>query len=171
VGVPFAIAAKAAKPDSEVVVLLGDGAFGLTGFDYDTLVRFNMPIVGIVGNNAAWNQVRYVQLRRYGPERGNLANRLVPLRYDSIVKAMGGYGENVTEPSQIRPALERARDSGKPACINVMVNPDVFSSSTKNMSIYGKMSGRSFLPQCLFPAEDYRPNGEKCVHEQSKTIR
>jgi acetolactate synthase I/II/III large subunit len=89
-----------------------------------------------VANNAAWNQVRYVQVSKYGPERGNTANLLTPLRYDKIVEAMGGHGEFVTEPGEIRPALERARSSGKPACVNVIVDRDVFSSSTKNMSIY-----------------------------------
>lgn len=136
VGTPFAIAAKAAFPDRDVVALFGDGAFGLTGFDYDTLVRFSMPMVGVVANNAAWNQVRFVQIQQYGPEKGNLASLLTPIRYDRIVEAMGGYGEHVTEPSQIRPALERARDSGKPACLNVMVNRDIFGTSTKNQSIY-----------------------------------
>lgn len=136
VGAPFAIAACAARPHSEVFVLFGDGAFGLTGFDYDTLIRFNMPVIGVVANNAAWNQVRYVQLQKYGPERGNIANLLHPLRYDRIVEAMGGHGEYVTEPSQIRPALERARSSGKAACVNVMVDPGAFSSSTRNLTIY-----------------------------------
>lgn len=136
VGTPFAIAAKAAFPDTEVTILFGDGAFGCTGMDFDTLVRFDMPVIGIVGNNAAWNQVRFAQLLKYGPEKGRVANELSPLRYDRLIEVMGGYGENVTEPSQIRPALERARASGKPACINVMVARDVFSSSTKSMSIY-----------------------------------
>jgi acetolactate synthase-1/2/3 large subunit len=136
VGTPFAIAAKAAMPDTEVVVLFGDGAFGLTGFDYDTLIRFDMPVIGVVANNAAWNQVRYGQMERYGPIKGEAANRLTPLRYDRIVEAMGGYGEQVTEPSQIRPALERARRSGKPSCINVMVDPDVFSSGTVKQSMF-----------------------------------
>jgi acetolactate synthase-1/2/3 large subunit len=136
VGTPFAIAAKAAMPETEVVVLFGDGAFGLTGFDYDTLVRFDMPVIGVVANNAAWNQVRYGQMERYGPIKGEAANRLTPLRYDRIVEAMGGYGEQVTEPSQIRPALERARRSGKPSCINVMVDPDVFSSGTMKQSMF-----------------------------------
>lgn len=136
VGTPFAIAAKAAMPDTEVIVLFGDGAFGLTGFDYDTLIRFQMPVIGIIANNAAWNQVRYGQIERYGRERGNVANVLSPLRYDRIVEAMGGHGEYVTEPSQIRPALERARNSGKPSCINVMVNPDVFSSGTIQQSMF-----------------------------------
>jgi acetolactate synthase-1/2/3 large subunit len=136
VGAPFAIAAKTARPQNEVFVLFGDGAFGLTGFDFDTLVRFDMPVIGVVANNAAWNQVRCAQCQRYGPERGDVANLLLPLRYDRVVEAMGGYGEHVTEPAQIRPALERARDSGKPACINVMVDREVFSASTRNLSIY-----------------------------------
>jgi acetolactate synthase-1/2/3 large subunit len=137
VGTPFAIAARSACPQTDVVILFGDGAFGCTGFDYDTLIRFNMPVVGIVANNAAWNQVRFVQLQKYGPRKGNVANVLGHTRYDRIVEAMGGYGENVTEPAQIRPALERARASGKPALVNVAVARDVFSASTKAMSIYG----------------------------------
>ena len=136
VGTPFAIAAKAALPGTEVVVLFGDGAFGLTGFDYDTLIRFDMPIIGVVANNSAWNQVRYGQMERYGRVRGEAANRLTPLRYDRIVEAMGGYGEQVMEPNQIRPALERARRSGKPSLINVMVDPEVFSSGTRQQSMF-----------------------------------
>jgi acetolactate synthase-1/2/3 large subunit len=136
VGTPFAIAAKAAMPETEVVVLFGDGAFGLTGFDYDTLVRFDMPVIGIVANNAAWNQVRYGQIERYGKVRGDVANILSPMRYDRVVEAMGGHGEQVTEPSHIRPALERARSSGKPSLINVMVDPNVFSSGTRQQSMF-----------------------------------
>jgi acetolactate synthase-1/2/3 large subunit len=136
VGTPFAIAAGAACPDREVVILFGDGAFGLTGFDYDTLIRFGMPVIGIVGNNSAWNQVRYGQLQKYGTERGDVANVLTPLRYDRIVEAMGGHGEYVTDPAEIRPALERARSSGKASLINVMVNRDVFSSGTVNQTMY-----------------------------------
>jgi len=136
VGTPFAIAAKAAFPDTEVIVLFGDGAFGLTGFDYDTLIRFNLPVIGVLANNAAWNQVRYGQMERYGTVRGSVANILNPIRYDRIVEAMGGYGEHVTEPSQIRPALERARSSGKPSLINVIVDPNVFSSGTMKASMF-----------------------------------
>jgi acetolactate synthase-1/2/3 large subunit len=136
VGTPFAIAAKAAMPETEVIVLFGDGAFGLTGFDYDTLIRFNMPVIGIVANNAAWNQVRYGQIERYGRTKGDVANILSPLRYDRVVEAMGGYGEHVTEPSQIISALERARGSGKPSLINVIVDPNVFSSGTMKASMF-----------------------------------
>ena len=95
-----------------------------------------MPVIGIVANNAAWNQVRYGQMERYGRARGEVANVLSPLRYDRVVEAMGGYGENVTEPAQIRPALERARQSGKPSLINVMVDPNVFSSGTMTQSMF-----------------------------------
>lgn len=136
VGTPFAIAAKAAMPGRDVVVLFGDGAFGLTGFDYDTLIRFNLPMVGIVANNGAWNQVRYVQLLKYGPQKGNTANLLHSLRYDRIIEAMGGHGEHVTEPGEIRAALDRARNSGKPSCVNVLVDRETFSSSTRDLTIY-----------------------------------
>jgi acetolactate synthase-1/2/3 large subunit len=136
VGTPFALAAKVARPEEEVLVLFGDGAFGCTGFDYDTLLRFQLPVVGVVGNNAAWNQIRFGQLEKYGRQRGDVANLLAPTRYDRIIEAMGGHGEHVTEPADIRPALERARAAGKPALVNVMVDPDVFSSGTRNQTMY-----------------------------------
>jgi acetolactate synthase-1/2/3 large subunit len=136
VGMPFAIAAKVARPRQEAFVLLGDGAFGFNGFEFDTAVRFNLPVVSVVGNNAAWNQIRYGQLAKYGEARGAIANLLAPTRYDRVVEALGGYGEHVTDPQDIRPALERARDSGRPACVNVMIDPAVFSSGTMNQTMY-----------------------------------
>ena len=136
VGMPFAIAAKVAFPTKEAVVLFGDGAFGFNGFEYDTAIRFGLPVVGVVGNNAAWNQIRYGQLGKYGQTRGDTANLLLPTRYDEVVKALGGYGEHVTEPKDIRPALERARASGLPACVNVMLDPNVYSSGTMNQTMY-----------------------------------
>jgi thiamine pyrophosphate-dependent acetolactate synthase large subunit-like protein len=74
VGVPFVMAAKQARPDKEVVALFGDGAFTLTGWDFETLVRFNLPFVGIVGNNASMNQIRYGQAVKYGPDRERVGN-------------------------------------------------------------------------------------------------
>jgi acetolactate synthase-1/2/3 large subunit len=136
VGTPFALAAKVARPEAEVLVLFGDGAFGCTGFDYDTLVRFRLPVVGVVGNNAAWNQIRFGQLEKYGRQRGEVANLLAPTRYDRLIEAMGGHGEHVTEPAAIRPALERARAAGKPALVNVLIDPNVFSSGTRNQTMY-----------------------------------
>ena len=117
VGAPFAIAAKAAMPDKEIFVLFGDGAFGLTGFDVDTAVRFG-------------------QLSKYGEKCGDVANKLSATRYDLIVEAMGGYGELVTQPQDIRPAMERARASGRPSCVNVILDPDIYSSGTMNQTMY-----------------------------------
>jgi acetolactate synthase-1/2/3 large subunit len=136
VGMPFALAAKTAFPEKEAVVLFGDGAFGFNGFEYDTAVRFNLPVVGIVGNNAAWNQIRYGQISKYGAARGDVANLLAATRYDRIVEALGGHGEHVEHPDKIRPALDRARASGKPACVNVLIDPAVFSSGTMNQTMY-----------------------------------
>jgi acetolactate synthase-1/2/3 large subunit len=136
VGMPFALAAKVALPHKEALILFGDGAFGFNGFEFDTAVRFQLPVVSVVGNNAAWNQIRYGQIAKYGAARGDVANLLAPTRYDEVVKALGGYGEHVTQPQDIRPALERARASGRPACINVMIDPNVYSSGTMNQTMY-----------------------------------
>jgi len=136
IGVPFAIAAKTALPDKDISVLFGDGAFSLTGFDIDTAVRFGLPFVSMVGNNAGWNQIRFGQLSKYGEKRGDVANKLIPTRYDVIVEAMGGYGELVTQPQDIRPPMERARVSGKPSCVNVILDPDIYRSGTMNQTMY-----------------------------------
>jgi len=136
VGMPFAIAAKVAQPHKEAFVLFGDGAFGLNGFEFDTALRFNLPVVTVVGNNAAWNQIRYGQIERYGAARGDIANLLAPTRYDRVVEALGGHGEHVTEAKDIRPALGRARAAGKAACVNVMIDPNVYSSGTRNQTMY-----------------------------------
>ena len=124
VGMPFALAAQKAHPDKRVLIVYGDGSFGLNGFEYDTAIRFNMPIVGIVGNDAAWGQMMRPQLAFY-PEKPPVATQLNYTRYDKIVEAMGGHGEYVTEPGEIRPALERAFASGKAACVNVEIERDL----------------------------------------------
>jgi acetolactate synthase-1/2/3 large subunit len=136
VGVPFVMAAKSARPDLEVVALFGDGAFSLTGWDFETLVRFNLPFVGIVGNNSYMNQIRYGQAQKYGWDRGDIGNKLGDVRYSEYAKMLGGYGEEVTEPGEIRPALERARESGKPSLVNVWVDPDAFAPGTMNQTMY-----------------------------------
>jgi acetolactate synthase-1/2/3 large subunit len=104
-----------------VLIISGDGSFGLNGFEFDTAVRFNLPIVAIVGNDAGWGQIRGPQVQMVGEERA-IATKLAATRYDKIVEAMGGYGEHVTDPAHIGPALERAYASGKPACINVALD-------------------------------------------------
>jgi acetolactate synthase-1/2/3 large subunit len=123
VGMPFALAAQLSHPDKRVVIVYGDGSFGLNGFEYDTAVRFDLPIIGIVGNDAAWGQMMRPQGAVMGWDRldGTLLRRT---RYDKVVEALGGYGELVESPEELRPALERAAASGKPALINVMIKQD-----------------------------------------------
>jgi acetolactate synthase-1/2/3 large subunit len=136
VGVPFVLAAKHARPDKEVVALFGDGAFSLTGWDFETLVRYNLPFVGIVGNNSSMNQIRYGQAQKYGEDRGRVGNTLGDVHYDKFAQMLGGYGEEVRDPADIAPALQRARESGKPSLINVWVDPDVYAPGTMNQTMY-----------------------------------
>ncbi|MFI9227379.1 thiamine pyrophosphate-binding protein [Streptomyces rimosus] len=136
VGVPFVLAAKRARPDKEVVALFGDGAFSLTGWDFETLVRFGLPFVGIVGNNSSMNQIRYGQRAKYGEARERIGNTLGDVPYDAFARMLGGYGEEVRDPAQIRPALERARRSGLPSLINVWVDPDAYAPGTVNQTMY-----------------------------------
>jgi acetolactate synthase-1/2/3 large subunit len=136
VGIGFAMAAKLARPDQEVLCYFGDGALSLTGFDFETMVRYQLPFVGVVGNNSHMNQIRFGQISKYGRERGEVANQLGDLAYDRFAQALGGYGEEVRLPADIRPALERARESGLPALINVWVDPEEFASGTVNQTMY-----------------------------------
>lgn len=121
VGVPFAIAAKHLYPDKKVLVINGDGSFGLNGFEFDTAIRFDLPIVSIVGNDGGWGQIRTPQIGMVSEERA-IATKLSYTRYDKIVEAMGGHGEHVENPDEVLPALERAFASGKPACVNVVLD-------------------------------------------------
>jgi acetolactate synthase-1/2/3 large subunit len=128
VGAPFAVAAKSLYPDRTIFVIQGDGSFGFNGFDFDTALRFKLPMVCVVGNDAAWGQIRLPQVQFHGVDKSP-ATLLAPTRYDKIVQAMGGHGEHVTEPGQIRPALERAVASGTVACVNVVLDPDAPAAS------------------------------------------
>jgi acetolactate synthase-1/2/3 large subunit len=124
VGMPFALAAHLARPDKRVLIIYGDGSFGLNGFEYDTAVRFDLPIVGIVGVDGLWGQMIRPQAAIYGANRV-VATKLNFTRYDKIVEAMGGYGEYCERPEEIGPALERAFASGKPALVNVVIRQDI----------------------------------------------
>jgi len=122
IGAPFAVTAQDLYPDKRVLIINGDGSFGLNGFEFDTAIRFNLPIVSIVGNDAGWGQIRTPQIGMVTEER-SIATALAPTRYDKIVEAMGGHGEYVEHPDDLPEALERAFASGKPACINVVLDP------------------------------------------------
>jgi len=123
VGMPFALAAQKAHPDKRVLIVYGDGSFGLNGFEFDTAVRFGLPIVGIVGNDAAWGQMMRPQGMLYGEDR-LVAVELNRTRYDLVVEALGGHGEHVVAPEEIAPAIARAFESGKPALVNVEIRQD-----------------------------------------------
>jgi acetolactate synthase I/II/III large subunit len=126
VGPPYALGVKVAEPDAQVVVVAGDGAFGLNGFEFETLTRFGLPAVFVIGNDAAWGEIRIPQIGIYGAE-GEIATRLAPSRYDRLVEAFGGHGEHVERPGELRPALERALAAGEPAIVNVMLDPDAMA--------------------------------------------
>lgn len=115
---PTALAAKVAYPNSRVFMLTGDGAFGFNGMEFDTAVRHGLNIVAIVGNDSAWGIDRQIQLGLYGRA---VATDLRQSRYEQIVQGLGGYGEFVERPEDLKPALERALAAGKPALLNVVV--------------------------------------------------
>ncbi len=123
VGPPFALAAKRLRPNAHVVLILGDGSFGLNGFDLESCVRFGHPVTVVVGNDAAWGQILAPQIQTFGRERVQ-GTRLAPIRYDKIVEAFGGAGEHVDSGPELDAALRRARDSGKVYCIDARVDTE-----------------------------------------------
>ncbi|MEK7849085.1 MAG: thiamine pyrophosphate-dependent enzyme, partial [Chloroflexota bacterium] len=123
-GLPFAIAAKLARPQERVLVLNGDGSFGMNAMEFHTALRHHLPIVVVISNDGAWGMMKHAQEEAFGRAMGT---ELGVVRYDLMVAALGGYGEFVERPQDIRPALERAFASGLPACINVAVDPKASS--------------------------------------------
>ena len=117
---PFALAARVAEQNDPVLTIMGDGTFGFHMAEFDTAVRNDIPFVAVVGNDACWNAEHQIQIRDYGENRAH-ACELLPARYDQVVEAMGGYGEHVTRAEDVAGAIERAYASGKPACVNVMI--------------------------------------------------
>jgi acetolactate synthase-1/2/3 large subunit len=115
---PTALAVQLAHPDKRVVMCTGDGAFGFNAMEFDTAVRHHLPVVAVLGNDAAWGIDRQIQLGLYGRP---VATDLLPTRYDQVVQGLGGHGAFVAQPEQLAPALERAFASGKPALVNVAV--------------------------------------------------
>ncbi len=140
VGTGFAMAAKLAHPNKEVICLYGDGAFGMTSFDMETSQRFGAPYLAVVGNNSAMNQIRYGQLAKYGQDRGDVGNKLGDIPFSKFGEMIGGYGEEVTEAKEIQPALQRAREAiartGKCAVVNVWVDPNEYAPGTKAQTMY-----------------------------------
>jgi len=131
-GPGYALAAKLAHPDRQVILLLGDGAFGFSGMEFDTLARHGVDVVGVMGNNGIWALEHHPMMFLYGY---SVAAELRPeTRYDQLVEALGGHGELVRTPGQLRPALERALSAGKPALVNVLTDPAVAYPRSSNLA-------------------------------------
>ena len=131
-GPGYALAAKLAHPERQVVLLQGDGAFGFSGMEWDTLVRHGVAVVGVMGNNGIWALEKHPMEFVYGY---SVAAELQPeLRYDQVVEVLGGHGELVRAPGELRGAFERALASGKPALINVLTDPSVAYPRRSNLA-------------------------------------
>jgi acetolactate synthase-1/2/3 large subunit len=131
-GPGYALAAKVAHPDRQVVLLLGDGAFGFSGMEFDTFARLGVNVVGVMGNNGIWALEKHPMEFLYGY---SVAADLRPgTRYDQVVAALGGHGELVERPAELKPALERAFSAGVPALVNVLTDPDVVYPRKSNLA-------------------------------------
>jgi acetolactate synthase-1/2/3 large subunit len=131
-GPGYALGAKLARPDRQVVLLLGDGAFGFSGMEFDTLARHGVAVVAIVGNNGIWGLEKHPMEAIYGY---SVAADLRPgTRYDAVVAALGCHGELVRSPAQLRPALVRAFEAGGPALVNVLTDPAVAYPRRSNLA-------------------------------------
>jgi acetolactate synthase-1/2/3 large subunit len=131
-GPGYALAAKLARPDRQVVLLQGDGAFGFSGMEWDTLVRHGVHVVSVIGNNGIWALEKHPMEALYGY---SVVAELRPgTRYDEVVTALGGHGELVSAPAQLRPALERAFASGVPAVVNTLTDPQVAYPRRSNLA-------------------------------------
>jgi acetolactate synthase-1/2/3 large subunit len=131
-GPGYALAAKLAHPERQVVLLLGDGAFGFAGMEYDTLARHGVNVVGVMGNNGIWGLEKHPMEFLYGYSVA--AELREGTRYDDVVQTLGGHGELVQQPDDLRAALERAFASGKPALVNVLTDPAIAYPRKANLA-------------------------------------
>jgi acetolactate synthase I/II/III large subunit len=135
VGPSFALTAKLLRPQQQVILLAGDGALGLNAMELETAVRFNLPLVCVVGNDGGWGQIRNPQLSFYGEARA-VATSLPSTRFDLLAEALGARGALVTRPADIRPALDKALGSNEVWCINVLLDPAAYrKTGTVSMAI------------------------------------
>ena len=131
-GPGYALAAKLARPDRQVVLLQGDGAFGFSGMEWDTLVRHDVQVVSVIGNNGIWALEKHPMEMLYGY---SVVAELRPgTRYDEVVRALGGHGELVSSPAELRPGLDRAFSAGLPAVVNVLTDPAVAYPRRSNLA-------------------------------------
>ncbi|MNL15813.1 Acetolactate synthase large subunit IlvG [compost metagenome] len=118
-GICYAIAAKIARPDATVVLLMGDGTAGFHFTEFDTAVRENAPFLAVIGNDYRWNAEHVIQMREYGPDRLIGCTLSPSARYDAAAQAFGAFGAQVLRADDLDPALSDALRSNRPACVNV----------------------------------------------------
>jgi acetolactate synthase I/II/III large subunit len=131
-GPGYALAAKLARPGRQVVLLLGDGAFGFSGMEWDTLARHGVGVVGVVGNNGIWGLEKHPMEFIYG--YSVVADLRPGTRYDAVVEALGGHGSLVSRPDELKPALERALAAEGPALVNVLTDPSIAYPRSANLA-------------------------------------
>jgi len=138
IGIPFALAAKVAHPQKQVACVIGDGSVGLNFAEFDTAVRHNLPVTVVVNNDMQWGMSKHGQVLAWGA--GNtVATELGVVHYERAAQGLGAHGEFVEHASEIAPALKRAFASGRPACVNIMTDPDVIEPGT--LAMYSAFSG------------------------------
>jgi acetolactate synthase-1/2/3 large subunit len=131
-GMGYAMGARLTYPDRQVCVLMGDGAAGFSLMDVESLVRQGLPVVIVVGNNGIWGLEKHPMRAMYGYD---VAADLQPgLRYDDVVRALGGAGETVAKAADLGPALRRAFDAGVPYLVNVLTDPNDAYPRSSNLA-------------------------------------
>ena len=144
VGLPFGVGAKVAKPDTQVLVLHGDGSYGINAMEIDTAVRHKIPVVVVISNNGGWTAD--APWTRPLPKPGR---NLGHTRYDRVAQELGAHGEYVEKPHDIRPALERAFASGKPAVVNVITDYKARAHDGALLGVHDVAGGRRSWPKAL----------------------
>jgi acetolactate synthase-1/2/3 large subunit len=129
VGVPYALGAKAAAPDRDVVLCIGDGSFGFGAMELETASRYGLPFTAVIATNGTWGNIRHEQGKQFGKQTG--ATELSVAAYEKMAEAFGGYGQRVEDAKDVGPAIRRAIDSKKPAVVNVITQPGVVSPVTE----------------------------------------
>ncbi len=148
VGIPYAVSAKMAFPEKKVALIIGDGSLGFNFFEITTAMRVGLPIVVVVNNDQSWGMVRHSQQLRFGKDR-TIGVELGKIPYHEMIRSLGGHGEEVTKPDEIRPALKRAFDSGKPALLNVMTEMEIISPGSYALAAIGRKADLGELAKSL----------------------
>jgi acetolactate synthase-1/2/3 large subunit len=132
IGPGYAMAAKLARPLAKVVLVYGDGSFGLHALEFEAMVRQDIPVVAVIGNDAGWTQIRRGQVEMYGEARA-IATGLAYTRYDKVVEAVGGFGAWVERVEDLGPALDAAFASETASCVNVKIAASDFRKGTMSV--------------------------------------